>query len=312
MIHVTEKNQWTQVFQGKYFLHIDYRDSKSLAMHEALSDANQVLSDIINFPYSTRDEISDDFKFPSNFLSDKNADNMLYFLHAIENNCLKLSEILKNVQTFSVDEVQFDSLAQYALDQEFKNYVDNSLENAIDLARRQQKNFQVFNDPSQREKADDIDPEDADNLSSVIDSYRIAGYSNAVDEVLKIAQQAQFSAQSAQKTIDQLQKQITQTQGNVKKLTREARTAKEKANSALGKIEDTADEAKSLIPNMLTILGIFVAIVIAVVACYLSVLINAHSGNSESISLVTCLLMGHILGNIIFLLLYFISKNLYS
>ena len=61
---------------------------------------------------------------------------------------------------------------------------------------------------------------------------------------------------------------------------------------------------------MLTTLGIFVAIVIAVVAAYLSVLIvgQQEQGNINTLSLSTSLLLGHILTNIIFLFLYLIGK----
>lgn len=61
-------------------------------------------------------------------------------------------------------------------------------------------------------------------------------------------------------------------------------------------------------PNMLTTLGVFIAIVIAVVGCYLSVLLSHHAQGAKTINMAMILLMGHILLNIIFLLLYLISK----
>lgn len=88
--------------------------------------------------------------------------------------------------------------------------------------------------------------------------------------------------------------------------TSEAAEAAKQAEKAKNAAENASRIAESIVPNMLTTLGIFVAIVVAVVASYLSVLlIQLHS---SSISLSIVLLMGHILLNVIFLLLYLISK----
>lgn len=67
--------------------------------------------------------------------------------------------------------------------------------------------------------------------------------------------------------------------------------------------------AESIIPNMLTTLGVFIAIVVAVVGCYLSLILNKHQDpDFPVLNLSVCLLMGHILLNVIFLLMYLISK----
>lgn len=91
---------------------------------------------------------------------------------------------------------------------------------------------------------------------------------------------------------------------------KDAKTTADAAELASTSAKETAD---SIMPNMLTTLGVFIAIVIAVVACYLSVLLSQHTGTDSGqpaapLHLVTILLMGHILLNIIFLLLYPISK----
>ena len=67
--------------------------------------------------------------------------------------------------------------------------------------------------------------------------------------------------------------------------------------------------AEGIIPNMLTTLGVFIAIVVAVVGCYLSLIFNKHQNpDFPTLNLSVCMLMGHILLNVIFLLMYLISK----
>lgn len=330
---MAEKNQWTQVFQGEYFLHVDYRDSKSLknqTAREARSDADRVLADISDFPYPKRETIPNDFEFPPSSLEGQGDSSRLYQLQAIETNCSKLFEILNSVsgRTVTVEE-EFEYLLRYVSDTDFRQYVDKSLRDAIEASQHQQVAVNISNNPEEREEVNDPDPEDLGSISSMIDSYRIGGYSSALDdmlqivqqalvssrsakeeahEVLKIAQQAQETAESSRELAAQLQAQIKKTRKRVDKFTSQAVNAAEKADSALEKVRDATDEAKNLIPNMLTILGIFVAIIIAVVGCYLSVLLNPPDGDATTVSLATYLLMGHILVNIIFLLLYFISK----
>lgn len=87
-----------------------------------------------------------------------------------------------------------------------------------------------------------------------------------------------------------------------------AEAARESAERAQKAAEEARNTAESIIPNMLTTLGVFIAIVIAVVGCYLSVLLSHHTKNAETLDMGMILLMGHILMNIIFLLLYLISK----
>lgn len=93
-----------------------------------------------------------------------------------------------------------------------------------------------------------------------------------------------------------------------RRLTESAQSAAESAQKAA---ESAQKATESVMPNMLTTLGVFIAIVIAVVACYLSLLLAQHfdpSKDAQSVNMATILLMGQILLNIIFLLLYLISK----
>lgn len=90
--------------------------------------------------------------------------------------------------------------------------------------------------------------------------------------------------------------------------------AKANADNALNSATNAENKAELLIPNMLTVLGIFVAIIIAVVACYLSILlakngIKVSNGvYSRPFEFMQFMLMGHIMLGVIFLLLYLVSK----
>lgn len=106
-------------------------------------------------------------------------------------------------------------------------------------------------------------------------------------------------------------------QDNAKELEDEIKRV-EAARKSAEEAREAADSAKataeSIMPNMLTTLGVFIAIVIAVVACYLSLIlstpyIQASPGEApKTMNIVMLLLMGHVLLDIIFLLLYLISK----
>lgn len=87
-----------------------------------------------------------------------------------------------------------------------------------------------------------------------------------------------------------------------------AKDASESAESAIESAESASKSAESILPNILTTLGIFVAIIVAVVACYLSLLLSRHFENAHPLNIAICILMGHILTNVVCLLLYLISK----
>lgn len=93
-----------------------------------------------------------------------------------------------------------------------------------------------------------------------------------------------------------------------------AEAARESAEAAEEAAKNAKITADSIMPNMLTTLGVFIAIVIAVVACYLSLILSepyvktCPGETPKIVNIVMLLLMGHLLLNIIFLLLYLISK----
>lgn len=84
-----------------------------------------------------------------------------------------------------------------------------------------------------------------------------------------------------------------------------------KVNQALEQSGEAKKNVDSLLPNLLTILGIFVAIIIAVVAAYLSVILlqeKVGAGITVFHTVVTCVLLGHVLLNLIFFFIYLISR----
>ena len=109
---------------------------------------------------------------------------------------------------------------------------------------------------------------------------------------------------TAQDNADDLNAETKKAEETIRAAT-EAGKAADAAKEAVKRAIETAD---GIMPNMLTTLGVFIAIVIAVVACYLSVLLSHYAQDAKTIDMSMVLLMGHILLNIIFLLLYLISK----
>lgn len=95
---------------------------------------------------------------------------------------------------------------------------------------------------------------------------------------------------------------------NISALNKSAEEAVSSAKDAVNAATEAKHTANGIMPNVLTALGVFSAIIIAVVACYLSLLLGQHFTDARPLNLAICLLMGHILLNVIFLLLYLISK----
>lgn len=132
----------------------------------------------------------------------------------------------------------------------------------------------------------------------------------AKDEASKAAQAARDA--SIASTVAQAN--ANTAEDTIKSVQEHAKEAKTNADKALASSEEAKQQAESLIPSMLTTLGIFVAIIIAVVACYLSILLAKNGNNgangtySRPFEFMGFLLMGHIMLAIIFLLLYLLSK----
>lgn len=146
--------------------------------------------------------------------------------------------------------------------------------------------FRLFSFLSERARGSLRDSRD---IPSYMDRAKAAVRDNVeeLEDEVERAEAARESAEKAQKATEKIQKAV------------------EKAQTAA---EEAKNTAESIIPNMLTTLGVFIAIVIAVIGCYLSVLLSHYTKNAETLDMTMILLMGHILMNIIFLLLYLISK----
>jgi len=108
--------------------------------------------------------------------------------------------------------------------------------------------------------------------------------------------------------LDKLDQTAANIEESVNCAEKKAEYANEQAENAQSVAKNAQSVADNILPNVLTTLGIFVAIIIAVVACYLSLLLSRHFNDAKPLNLALCLLMGHMLTNVICLLLYLISK----
>lgn len=129
-----------------------------------------------------------------------------------------------------------------------------------------------------------------------IDSF-IADTEEKIQSAVKSAKQAITASQEAKNASEEAKKAAT-----------EAKSTAQTVNTAVESISETAN---SILPNILTVVGIFIAMVIAVIVCYLSVVIAKHPNNSWSSDLFPIILgivMGQIAINMVFLLLFLIGK----
>lgn len=98
-----------------------------------------------------------------------------------------------------------------------------------------------------------------------------------------------------------------------KDIQNQVRKAEGSAKKAELKAKNATETAEGMIPNMLTVLGIFVGIIVAVVACYLAILLDkkeavAIAEKSIPLAFMFTWLMGHVIVMSVFLLLYLTSK----
>lgn len=182
-----------------------------------------------------------------------------------------LSTALNRFQREGAAFAAYPCLGRYLKDGEFRRYVDNLLYFIISKAGTALPELKDTL-PSREEREEDTQREN--NLE--------------LTEMVERAANAQRAAQEAQDAVERAQKEVERAQDEA-----------QKAQKA----------AESVMPNMLTTLGVFIAIVIAVVACYLTLLMTQHMDpGMRPLDLGMILVMGHILINVIFLLLYLISK----
>lgn len=175
---------------------------------------------------------------------------------------------------------------QFFRDEEtFRNFCHRSLKRLQkNVQRRLVENAAIL--PSRKDRKDEYERESQEDIKNIY---------NATKTLREEAKQYALAAEDHSKAADQCMKAADQLK---------RRTAQLKIDAI-----NAQHAAESIIPNMLTTLGVFIAIVVAVVGCYLSLIFNRHQNPGFPVlNFSMCLLMGHILLNVIFLLMYLISK----
>lgn len=133
-----------------------------------------------------------------------------------------------------------------------------------------------------------------------------SNYANIIDQ-RKFIERLQATAKDTLDNLSEGAKYVQTQIENVQKLADTIEPLVKQAESASKKARETAD---NVLPNVLTILGIFVAIIVAFVSAFFT-LILADNGNISTIPqvcLIHFLLMGHVLINLIFLFMFMISR----
>ena len=152
--------------------------------------------------------------------------------------------------------------------------------------------------------------EDVEYLKEILEAVQ-RGY-NRCDSILKIA-------------VSEASKPYNLIIGIVEKYTKrlstsldESKNTYNKAQKAYNKSEHLFKEAEKnvegLVSNMLTVLGIFVSIVVAVLIVYITVFLDKGNNsslfftNTPQLNLLKYVLTIHLLGNFVFMFLFFIAK----
>ena len=104
-------------------------------------------------------------------------------------------------------------------------------------------------------------------------------------------------------SVSQLQKQVESSETNIQNISEEIRDAQ-------AKIDGVVTSTNNLIPNMLTTLGIFITIVVTIIALYISNVLGTSKLEFAipQMRYARYILSGQITFNCIFFLLYFIAK----
>lgn len=148
----------------------------------------------------------------------------------------------------------------------------------------------------------------------VLTAQKKKEFDEITSEVKSSVDEAKASAAKAESSTKIVQNSVTTMVQNLNGATAAANKATEEAKNAAAAAENANEISKNMFPNMLSALGIFVGIVIAVMACYLSILLTEHCGDSTVLyysrpfEFMRYLLMGHITLAVVFLLMYLISR----
>lgn len=150
------------------------------------------------------------------------------------------------------------------------------------------------------------------DANTAIVNRRAIDASIKVDSISQNISSATAQAAEASKTAKKAISSATNAQNSAKNAKRSAEKAIKSANEITDKVKSTIKTADNIIPHMLTSLGIFVSIIIAVVAVYLSDLISISGNESSSpitqIDILRYAVSGQAIINIIFVMLYIISR----
>lgn len=192
------------------------------------------------------------------------------------------------------DEDLRNGLSKYWMDKRFSSKVVEIVERAqveINAVHRdlQLKKASYFQKNSQTER---------DKLESLLSSAKdfLEQIEKANKETSRAQNDIQNHVKSAQEMLDKAEKAMNDVVSQSETVTRQS--------------EEIKKQSDGILPNLLTILGIFVAIIVAFISGYLSI-IQAGGTNISPIAQVCMayfLLMGQLLINLVFLFMFMISR----
>lgn len=137
-------------------------------------------------------------------------------------------------------------------------------------------------------------------------------------EAHKVLDRIRSTSQDLLRQLERKAGEVDTVLDNARKQSLDASNALSNADEKLKAATETSDNARkaadSVLTNVLTILGVFIAIIVAFISGFFSVLL-ADRGNISPIAQVCLahfLLMGHVLFNLIFLFMFMISRLSYK
>ena len=195
-----------------------------------------------------------------------------------------------------------ESLAQYCLDPNFKHYVDEFYSSVLHEI--------IIYESYILSKNAMLATNDIKKFSSMLDDNKeyIQGISQQVnDNVSEFNTNVKSKLIEAHNAID----------NKIETINKDVDDRLNKADKQLEEAKNNLNETKNILPNMLTTLGIFVAIIIAIVAVYLSIVLHNQSNTLVSIIFIKdsvwaraifILLLGVMVFDMLFVFLFWISK----
>lgn len=216
----------------------------------------------------------------------------------IDDAFIQLSHLHQNIEIAFLSNICFGTDAE--LSAKLKQYWNNDLI-SLRLRENAEKAQKIIELIRQKLQEKQTKLQDKTNQNYTDRFERL--YSSAHDILEQIEEQEKDNADALKKA----QKLLEEVQELTNGVRKEAEDNAQKNEEQLKRIEDKSND---ILPNILTILGIFVAIIIAVIGGYFNVMqIDGKSISSiAQVRMMYSLLMGQILINLIFLLMFMISK----